>query len=80
MIQIKAVPFTTNEELEASVNAFLSGIDSDAFRSIEVKEGLALILYNVKEAWKDRMCSECQFWDDSGSADAVSGLCQEHGN
>ena len=81
MLQIKTIIVKSIEDLDSSVNEFLSGIDSDSFRSIEVKEekGLAFILYEVKEEWKERMCYECQHWDDGGSADSVSGLCHECG-
>lgn len=81
MLQLKTVFFSSVKDLDTSVNNFLSGIESEAFKSIEVKEekGLALILYEVKEEWEGRMCFDCQHWDDGGSSDSVSGLCQECG-
>ena len=81
MLQLKTVFFSSVKELDASVNEFLTGIESESFRSIEVKEdkGMAFILYEVKEKWKERMCYECQYWDDGGSSESVSGLCQECG-
>lgn len=81
MLKFKTVFFSCVKEIDASVNEFLNTIDSEAFRSIEVKEekGLAFILYEAKEEWKDRMCSECQYWDDGGSSDSVSGICHECG-
>lgn len=81
MLQLKTVFFSSVKELDASVNEFLKGIESESLRSIEVKEdkGMAFILYEVKEEWKERMCYECQHWDDGGSSDSVSGLCQECG-
>lgn len=47
MLQLKTVFFSSVEELDASVNEFLTGIESESFRSIEVKEdkGMAFILY-----------------------------------
>ena len=81
MLQLKTIIVKSIEDLDTSVNEFLSTIESDAFRNLEVKEekGLAFILYEVKEEWKERMCYECQHWDDGGSSDSVSGLCQECG-
>lgn len=81
MVLIKTVFFSSVHEMDDSVNAFLSTIESEAFRSIRVEEakGYAVILYESEEAWKNRMCSECQYWDDVGSSDSVSGLCHECG-
>ena len=81
MLHIKTVFFSSVKEIDASVNEFLDTIETESFRSIEVKEekGMALILYEVKEEWKNRICYECKYWDDGGSTDSVSGLCQECG-
>lgn len=81
MVLIKTVFFSSIKDLDTSVNAFLSTIETEAFRSIRVEEekGYAVILYEVEEEWKERMCYECQHWDDGGSSDSVSGLCQECG-
>jgi len=81
MLQLKTIIVKSIADLDESVNAFLATIDSENFRSIEVKEekGLAFILYEVKDAWTSRMCSECQYWDDGGSSNSVSGLCHECG-
>ena len=81
MLHIKTVFFSSVKEIDASVNEFLDTIDTEAFKSIEVKDekGMAFILYEVKEEWKNRICSECKYWDDGGSTDSVSGLCQECG-
>ena len=80
MIQIKTVFFKSICELDDSANAFLSTIDSDAFRSIKVEEekGFAVIIYESKEAWKNAMCCDCQYWDDHGET-STSGLCHELG-
>lgn len=81
MLQLKTVIVKSIEDLDTSVNEFLSTIESDAFRSLEVKEekGLAFILYEAKESWKGRMCADCQYWDDGNSSDSVSGICHECG-
>jgi hypothetical protein len=81
MLKLKTVFFSSVKEIDASVNEFLTTIDEDSFRDLKVKEdkGIAFILYEAKEAWKDRMCSECQYWDDGNSSDSVSGLCHECG-
>lgn len=81
MFQLKTIIVKSIADLDNEVNAFLATIKSENFKSIEVKEekGMAIILYEVKDAWDNRMCCECQHWDDSGSSNAVSGLCQECG-
>lgn len=81
MLQLKTVFFSSVKELDASVNEFLTGIETEAFRSIRVEEekGYAVILYEAQEAWKNRMCADCKYWDDGGSSNSVIGLCQECG-
>lgn len=81
MLHIKTIFFNSVKEIDASVNEFLDTIETDSFRSIDVKEekGMAFILYEVKEAWKDNICADCKYWDDGGAVDSVSGLCQECG-
>ena len=79
VLQIKTFP-SDPQNIDDLVNEFLRTIQSDAVKSIEVSEtGFAVVQYEVKEAWADRICSECKYWDDGGSVDSVSGLCQERG-
>jgi len=81
MLKIKTVFFKSIQDIDTSVNAFLSGIETEQFKSIKVEDekGFAVILYETKEEWKSRMCSECQYWDDGNSSDSVSGICHECG-
>lgn len=81
MLQIKIIKGGLAEDLNETVNEFLATIHEDAVKdiSVDVMKGTAVIQYVVKNAWADRLCSECKYWDDSGSSDAVSGLCHECG-
>jgi len=77
MLQIKTFKPTDGE---SKINAFLATIKTEDVKNIDVREsGFAVIQYEVKEAWADRMCSECKYWDDSGQSDSVNGLCHECG-
>lgn len=81
MLQIQIVTGENIERLNINVNKFLATINSDAVKNIDVNVPnlTAIIQYKTKEIWQDRLCSECKYWDDSGSSDAVTGLCQECG-
>jgi len=81
MILIKTVFFSSLKDMDTAVNEFLSTIGDDSFKDIKVEDekGFAVILYEAQEEWKDRMCSECKYWDDAGQSDSVSGLCHECG-
>lgn len=79
MLQIKTFSGLT-ESIDDQVNAFLRTLKSEAVKDIDVREtGFAVIQYEIKDAWSDRICSECKYWDDGGSVDSVNGLCQECG-
>ena len=79
MLQIKTFSGLT-ESIDDQVNAFLKTLKSEAVKDIDVREtGFAVIQYEIKEEWTDRICSECKYWDDGGSVEAVNGLCQERG-
>ena len=81
MTQIELVDGKTIKSLKDATNDFLAGYESDAIKEIsfDFDHMVAVIKYETDANWKNCLCSECQYWDDSGSADAVSGLCQEHG-
>lgn len=80
MLQIKTFITKSVEENDNEVNAFLSTIPAEAVKKVETKEaGFVVVLFEIKDEWADRLCCDCAHWDDSGSADAVSGLCQECG-
>lgn len=77
MLQIKIIQ---DAELNSAVNEFLATIDEDAVRdlNIDTYRSEAIIQYVIKENWAERMCCECQFWDDGGQNN-TSGLCQHNG-
>ena len=81
MLQIKLLQGKDMETLTDKVNEFLASLSSEAVKDINVNDTkwLALIQYEHKDEWESKMCCDCQHWDDSGSADAVVGLCQECG-
>ena len=78
---LKGDDIKTVSDLQDSINACLVPVKSDDVIRIDINlsELSAVIEYIANEEYMDRICSECQYWDDSGSASAVSGLCQEHG-
>ena len=79
MLQVEIVTGMTTEELKDAINAFLKTLpDDDVVRNIKIEapEGVATILYVVKESWKGHMCCDCRHWDDSNDCEAVIGLCQ----
>lgn len=79
MLQIKTI-IKEIDEIDNEVNAFLATIPTESVVSVETKaRGFVVVLYEVKELWSGRLCCDCQYWDDCGSVDSVSGLCQEHG-
>lgn len=81
MLQIRIVEGNDTAILEAKTNSFLAGIPTEAVKgiSVDVNSLAAVVQYQVAEAWQDRICAECQYWDDSGSTSNVSGYCQESG-
>ena len=79
MLQIKTFRGSENS-IDDMVNEFLKNLKSEAVKDIDVREnGFAVIQFEIKDPWTDRICSECKYWDDGGSVDSVSGLCQERG-
>ena len=78
MLQIKIIPEDNLARLNDSVNTFLSDLTSDAVRDIDIDADriIAVIQYEMAEAWKKMLCADCQHWDDGQSADAVMGICQ----
>lgn len=78
MLQVEIVTDVTAEGLRDAINVFLKTLPDDVVKDINVEasEGIATILYVVKESWKGHMCCDCRFWDDSNDCEAVIGLCQ----
>lgn len=81
MVKVKIIDAVSRIGLENEVNEFLTTIKSEEVRKTEydLPNFTALIEYEIEEAWKKMMCADCQHWDDTGSADAVIGVCQECG-
>ncbi len=77
MLQIKYVQGKDVLTLEKNVNEFLASLTSEV-KDIKTENGMAVILYEVMEDWKKRMCCECQYWDDGGET-TTSGICHECG-
>ena len=77
MIQIKTFKPTDGED---RINEFLSTIETEDVIRIDVREsGFAVIQYEKKEAWSNRHCCDCKYWDDGGDTASVGGLCIECG-
>lgn len=78
---IKSDDIKSASDLQDSINACLVPVKSDDVISIDINlsELSAVIEYIANEEYMDRICSECQYWDDGDSASAVSGLCQDRG-
>ena len=78
MLQVEIVTDVTAEGLKQAINTFLLTLQDDAVKDIKVEasEGIATILYVVKESWRGHMCCDCRYWDDSNDCEALIGLCQ----
>lgn len=81
MLQIKLITGGILKEWIKEVNLFLATLPSDAVKDIELdKQALiALISYQAEEEYTNRLCCDCQHWDDGGSPSATGGLCHECG-
>ena len=80
MEQIKIIREMSKESLSNQTNAFLATLEEGALKDI-IPQGndSIIILYEVIEQWRKRMCAECKYWDDGGHTDSVSGICHECG-
>lgn len=79
MLQIKTF-IKSIDRIDEEVNAFLATINADDVKNIDVKDaGFIVIQYEVKEAWVNRLCCDCKYWDDEGDTSSVGGLCHECG-
>lgn len=78
MLQVKILK-PEGTELETSINSFLATIEASTVKDIKLNGASAMILYEVKHPWECSLCCDCQYWDDGGSVESVSGLCQECG-
>ena len=75
MLQVEIVK---GSNLQDAINDFLKTLKEDAVKAIKVEasEGIATILYTVKESWEGHLCCDCRYWDDSNDCEAMIGLCQ----
>ena len=83
MLQVKIVQECEVADLNKSINDFLATIKSEDVNDIKYELSdiplIAIIQYEVTEAYANRKCYDCKYWDDGGSTSAVSGLCHECG-
>ena len=83
MLQVKIVQECEVNDLNKSINDFLASIKSEDVKDIRYELSdiplIAIIQYEVTEAFANRKCYDCKYWDDGGSSSAVSGLCHECG-
>lgn len=81
MYQIKLIEGKDIESLNTATNEFLAVFNEDAVKDIRINydKMVAFIQYEVKDAWTDRKCYDCKYWDDGGDSASVSGMCMEHG-
>lgn len=77
MLKFKLIEGTNAQELEKNVNDFVSAFDAE-LNSVQFDfiANKCAIFYDVQQ---NHICCECRYWDDSGSSENVSGLCQHHG-
>ena len=82
MFKVELLQGLDRSDLQDQINRFLSGIDDESVRDIEVdmEKYNAVVKYIMIEAWKNRICADCKYWDDGGESSAVGGLCHELGN
>ena len=81
MLQVKVISTVQVTDLESSINEFLTTVDAEAVKNIDVDvlDATAVIQYEIIEEWTKALCCDCQHWDDGGSTSNVSGLCHECG-
>ena len=81
MLKVKIIESVAGRNLVDDLNDFLATLKSEDVRKTVYDQFPQFIVveYEKREAWAGKMCAECQYWDDSGSSDAVVGLCQECG-
>lgn len=83
MLQVKILQEYEVTDLNKSINDFLANIKPEDVKDIKYDLSdipmLSIIQYEIKEAWADRKCYDCKYWDDGGDSASVSGLCVECG-
>lgn len=82
MLQVKIVQECEVADLNKSINDFLATIKSEDVRGdikVDMSQMIAVIEYEVKEAFANRKCYDCKYWDDGGDTSSTSGFCTECG-
>lgn len=76
MLQVKFVYGKDMPDLNENLNKTLSEITSEKTDiKYELNQLMAIIEYEVYEAYKDRLCCECAFWDDDGKSSTLACFC-----
>lgn len=81
MLQVLYVCGIDMPDLIESLNKTLSGLNSKEKPNIIYNRDKveAIVEYEPVEVYENSLCCECQYFDTSGSASDVSGLCQLKG-
>ena len=76
MLQTKFVLGSDLIDLNETLNEALSNIKSENINiKYELDKILAIIEYEIEEAYKGRICCDCAFWDDHGNNESLNGFC-----
>ena len=71
MLQVKIVQECEVNDLNKSINDFLATIKSEDVKDIKYELSdiplIAIIQYEITEAFVNRKCYDCKYWDDGGS-------------
>ena len=83
MLQVKILQEHEVTDLNKSINDFLATIKTEDVKDIKYELSdfplIAIIQYEVKEAYTNRKCYDCKYWDDGGDTSSTSGFCIECG-
>ena len=75
MIKIKIVEGFSAEDLTRKLNEALREIESEPKITYYESKWAAVIEQAVEEAYKDRLCCDCIYWDDKGNNQSLNGFC-----
>lgn len=75
MLQTKFVLGSDLIDLNETLNEALSNIKSENINiKYELDKILAIIEYEIEEAYKGRLCCDCAYWDDIGNS-SLANFC-----
>lgn len=77
-MQVRFIEGLSLENLEQEINKFLAGIPDEP-KSVRYDFDNLLAIIEYSNVRGGAICCECRYWDDSGSHDALIGLCQRCG-